>query len=154
MFFITQFCCGETGKVSGASFMLSSAQEKTFIKISGIWIITNNLFHSAVLRKFSKIFKNYSLRTLCRQKQDQHSPHAKSNPVFLPEIRIDHRLSRTFHLMKIYVLTELWMISIWCVIPCCQKLPFLKVLNVSFLFCFLPGSSLTLTVKEFLHFNL
>ena len=60
--------------------------------------------------KVSKIFKNCSLRTLCRQKQDQHSPHPKSNPIFSPEIRRDHRLSRTFHLIKIYVLTEVWMI--------------------------------------------
>ena len=57
--------------------------------------------------KVCKIFKNCSVITLCRQKQDQHSPHPKSNLVFPPEIRTDHRLSRTFHLIKIYALSEL-----------------------------------------------
>ena len=40
------------------------------------------------------------------------------------------------------------------VIICCQKWPFAKVLHVSFLLCFLSGSSLILTVKESLHFSL
>ena len=60
--------------------------------------------------KVSKIFKNCSLRTLCRQKQDQHSLHLKSNSIFSLEMRIGYRFSRTFHLIKIYVLTKLWIV--------------------------------------------
>ena len=40
------------------------------------------------------------------------------------------------------------------VIFCCQKCLFVKVLSLSFLLCFLSGSSLILTVKESLHFSL
>ena len=65
------------------------------------------MLYAVVLIFKSKIFENCFLRTLFMQKQDQHGPRPKSNPIFFPEITRDHRLSRTFHLMKIYVLTEL-----------------------------------------------
>ena len=102
--------------------------------------------------KVCKIFKNCSVITLCRQKQDQHSPRAKSNPIFHPEIWTDHRLSRTFHLIKIYALTELWMIS-YLVDILLPKIAILKSFKCNFLLCFPSGSSLIVTVKKFLHLN-
>ena len=69
-----------------------------------------------------------------RQKQGpvQSTPKIKSN--FPPEIKIDHRLSRTFLLIN-------QCFSNWCDILLPQIAIF-KSFKLSFLLCFLPGSSL------------
>ena len=95
LFFITQFCCGETGKVNGASLMLSSIQEKPqFYKI------IENILHGL----FCEILDTANIPTLPIPAGDSRFGNFSSSPAqFLNSVETPDFLDIYTKIFDIYI---------------------------------------------------
>ena len=67
-------------------------------------------WNPVVLKKKAKISKNYHFLAKRVQEWGPHGPHPKQKTISFAEIiKPDHKLSKPFYFIKIYVLAELLM---------------------------------------------
>ena len=68
-------------------------------------------WNPVLLKKIAKTSSNYHFLAQLVQKWGPHGPRPKQKTIFSSEItKTDHKFSKTFYFIKIYVLVELLML--------------------------------------------